>query len=83
MRVLIRPEQVTLSQEAPAGEPLLGRGQVVESRFAGALRRLRLRIPRLPRTRQIAPQAPYGEEGLLVEAVLPAESPVPEESWSP
>jgi nucleotide-binding universal stress UspA family protein len=40
-----------------------------------------LRIPRLARTRQIAPQAPYGEEGLLVEAVLPAESPVPAESW--
>ncbi len=83
VRVLIRPEQVTLSEseEAPAGEPLLGRGHVVESRFAGALRRLRLRIPRLPRTRQIAPQAPYGEEGLLVEAVVPADSPVPGESW--
>ncbi|HYV41866.1 MAG TPA: ABC transporter ATP-binding protein, partial [Thermoanaerobaculia bacterium] len=40
VRVLIRPEQVTLSEseEAPAGEPLLGRGHVVESRFAGALR---------------------------------------------
>jgi ABC-type Fe3+/spermidine/putrescine transport system ATPase subunit/nucleotide-binding universal stress UspA family protein len=83
VRVLIRPEQVTLSEsgEAPGGEPVLGRGQVVESRFAGALRRLRLRIPRLPRTRQIAPQAPYGEEGLLVDAVLPADSPVPGESW--
>ena len=83
VRVLIRPEQVALSdtQEAPAGKPVLGRGSVVDSRFAGSLRRLRLRIPRLPRTRQIAPQAPYGEEGLLVEAALPADSPVPEESW--
>jgi sulfate transport system ATP-binding protein len=83
VRVLIRPEQVTLSEseQAPAGEPVLGRGHVVESRFAGALRRLRLRIPRLPRTRQIAPQAPYGEEGLLIEAVVPADSPVPGESW--
>ena len=81
MRVLIRPEQVTLSDEAPADQPLLGKGQVVESKFAGALRRLRLRVPRLPRTRQIAPQAPYGEGGLLVEAVLPAESPLPGESW--
>jgi sulfate transport system ATP-binding protein len=80
VRVLIRPEQVTLSQEAPDGQPVLGRGHVVESRFAGALRRLRLRVPRLPRTRQIAPQVPYGEEGLLVEAVVPSDSPVPEES---
>jgi len=69
------------AEEAPAGQPVLGRGNVVESRFAGSVRRLRLRVPRLPRTRQIAPQAPYGEEGLLVDAVLPAESPVPGESW--
>ena len=79
VRILIRPEQVVLEQQA-SEHPALGLGRVVESRFAGALRRLRLRIPRLPRTRQIAPQLPYGEEGLLIEAVLPASEPIPEEA---
>jgi sulfate transport system ATP-binding protein len=81
VRILIRPEQVLLTEEAPAERLALGRGRVVESSFAGALRRVRLRVPRLPRTRQVSPPAPYGEEGLLVEAVLPADQTVPEEAW--
>jgi sulfate transport system ATP-binding protein len=81
VRVLIRPEQVTLQREPPADGPSLGRGRVVESSFAGAMRRLRLRVPRQPRTRQIAPPVPYGEEGLLVEAVHPASEAMPEEAW--
>jgi sulfate transport system ATP-binding protein len=81
VRVLIRPEQVSLTEGAPKDQPVLGRGRVIESSFAGALRRVRVRIPRLPRTRQIAPPAPFGEEGLLVEAVLPADRPLPEEAW--
>ena len=81
VRVLIRPEQISLTEDAPKEQPLLGRGRVIESSFAGALRRVRLRIPRLPRTRQVSPPAPFGEEGLLVEAVLPASQPLPEEAW--
>src|SRR5713101_6002542 len=81
VRVLIRPEQVRLQREAPADGPSLGRGHVFESSFAGAMRRLRLRVPRQPRTRQIAPPVPYGEEGLLVEAVHPASEAMPEEAW--
>jgi sulfate transport system ATP-binding protein len=80
VRVLIRPEQVALGDGAPASGPTLGVGRVVESSFVGALRRLRLRVPRLPRTRQISPPLPYGEEGLLIEAVLPASEPIPEEA---
>ncbi|HKF42715.1 MAG TPA: ATP-binding cassette domain-containing protein [Thermoanaerobaculia bacterium] len=79
VRILIRPEQVELGHAGADGRPTLGVGRVVESSFAGALRRLRLRIPRLPRTRQISPPLPYGEEGQIVEAVLPASDPVPDE----
>jgi nucleotide-binding universal stress UspA family protein len=43
---------------------------------------VRLRIPRLPRTRQVSPPTPFGEEGLLVEAVLPADKPLPDEAWA-
>ena len=79
VRILIRPEQVAL-EDQPSERPSLGTGRVIESSFAGALRRLRLRIPRLPRTRQIAPALPYGEEGLLIEAALPASQPIPDEA---
>ena len=80
VRVLIRPEQVMLDENPPAERPSLGRGQVVDSSFAGAFRRVRLRVPRLPRTRQIAPPVPYGEEGILIEAVLPTSMAMPEEA---
>ncbi|HYT31905.1 MAG TPA: ATP-binding cassette domain-containing protein [Thermoanaerobaculia bacterium] len=81
VRVLIRPEQVLLGEESPADLPTLGRGRVIESNFVGALRRVRLRAERLPRTRQVSPPLPFGEEGLLVEAALSAALPVPEEAW--
>jgi sulfate/thiosulfate transport system ATP-binding protein len=81
VRVLIRPEQVTLSERPPEGLPIIGPGRLVEASFAGALRRVRLRTPRLARTRQIAPLLSYGEQELLVEAVLPADRSVPEQAW--
>ena len=80
VRLLIRPEQVSLTRE-PDGKPSLGRGRIIESSFAGSVRRVRVRIARLPRTRQITPPTPYGEEGLLVEAVVPTDMPAPEEAW--
>ena len=74
VRVLIRPEQVEISADPPErGVRLLGRGTIVERNFLGALRRVRVRMPPIPDTRQAAP-AVYGEEGLLVDAVLPAEA---------
>ncbi len=72
VRVLVRPEQVALSAEPPErGVRLLGRGTIVEQSFLGALRRVRVRLPAIPGTRQASP-AVYGEESLLVDAVLPA-----------
>ncbi len=74
VRVLVRPEQVEISAAPPGrGVRLLGQGTIVERNFLGALRRVRVRMPPIPGTRQVAP-AVYGEEGLLVDAVLPAEA---------
>ncbi len=74
VRVLIRPEQVELSAGPPErGVRLLGQGTIAEQSFLGALRRVRVRMPAIPGTRQAAPSV-YGEEGLLIDAVLPAET---------
>jgi sulfate transport system ATP-binding protein len=74
VRVLVRPEQVEISPDPPAdGTRVLGQGTIAERNFLGALRRVRVRLPAIPGTRQVAP-AVYGEEGLLVDAVLPAET---------
>ncbi|HEY0555231.1 MAG TPA: ATP-binding cassette domain-containing protein [Thermoanaerobaculia bacterium] len=74
VRVLVRPEQVEISAGPPGpGARVLGQGEIVERSFLGALRRVRVRMPPIPGTRQAAP-AVYGEEGLLIDAVLPAEA---------
>src|SRR5213593_870801 len=78
VHVLIRPEQVAVSchrpDELPA--PVVGQGSVTEESYIGAFRRIRLRLPHLPATRQIAPSLPFGEEGLLLDAILPADTPL-------
>jgi sulfate/thiosulfate transport system ATP-binding protein len=76
VRVLFRPEQVILTASAPeSGARLLGQGTIVERSFLGALRRVRVRLLPIPGTRQASP-ALYGEEGLLVDAVVPAEEEI-------
>jgi sulfate/thiosulfate transport system ATP-binding protein len=76
VRVLIRPEQVELSAGPPErGVRLLGQGEIAEQSFLGALRRVRVRMPAIPGTRQVAPSV-YGEEDLLIDAVLPSELPL-------
>jgi nucleotide-binding universal stress UspA family protein len=81
VRLLFRPEQVALSEEEPTVEcATLGQGSIVEESFNGAMRRVRLRLPRLTATRQIAPPLPFGEEGLLVDAVIPTDRPITTES---
>ena len=78
VQALIRPEDVTLTAAPPGeGEPVLGQGSITEQSFTGPLRRVRVRLPRLAGVRQIAPPLPFGEEGLLVDAVVPADAPVP------
>src|SRR5262249_18006009 len=77
VELLFRPEQVHLSETRPVGaDAIVGQGKIVEHSFTGMLRRVRLRLPRLAATRQIAPPVPFGEEGLLVDAILPSGMPV-------
>jgi len=73
VQLLIRPEQVELCSQAPnGGETCLGQAEVLEETFTGSMRKLRLRLPRLRGTRQISPAPPFGEDGLLVDALLGA-----------
>jgi nucleotide-binding universal stress UspA family protein len=83
VEILIRPEQVTVSAKEPSdGQQVLGKGKVIEQIFAGAQLRLRIRLPRLAATRQIAPVPPFGEEGLLVDMVAPAQlAELEQELW--
>src|SRR5438093_2988960 len=83
VQILIRPEHVALSEERPDGSaPVVGRGTVIEQCFTGAMRRVRLRLPHLSATRQIAPSLPFGEEGLLLDAILPSDAPLAQrEVW--
>lgn len=74
VEMLFRPEDVTLTPEPPtAGQPILGKAKVVEQSFSGAVRRVRLRLPPLAATRQVSPPSAFGEEGLIIEVVLPAQ----------
>ncbi|MFN8498994.1 MAG: ATP-binding cassette domain-containing protein [Anaerolineae bacterium] len=82
VRVLFRPEQVILGTAPPTdGSPILGPGAVIDQTFSGSTRRLRLRLPRLSGARQVAPPAPFGEEGLLVDATAPADTPMTQPDW--
>jgi sulfate transport system ATP-binding protein len=75
VRLLFRPEQVTLSADGPPADlPVIGKGRLVEESFTGPLRRVRLRLPRLAGTRQLAPAPAFGEEGLLVDAAFSSET---------
>jgi ABC-type Fe3+/spermidine/putrescine transport system ATPase subunit len=78
VELLFRPEQVELSATEPEpGSPVLGKGSVVERTFSGAMRRLRLRLPRLSGTRQVAPALPFGEECLVVDTIASAHKAAP------
>ena len=83
IQLLFRPEQVVLTAEKPETDaPLIGRGEIIEESFAAAFRRVRLHLPRLPETRQISPSLPLGEQGLLVDTLVPADSTLPDrEPW--
>src|SRR5262249_3474070 len=77
VQLLFRPEQVSLSNAPPEQNgAVLGQGRIIEQSYTGVSRRVRLRLPRLPGTRQIAPALPFGEESLLVDAVVPPDAPL-------
>jgi sulfate transport system ATP-binding protein len=77
VRVLIRPEQISLTEEPAASAPTLGQGHIVEETFTGARRRLRVRLPALTGVRQVVPPLPFGEEAILLDVDLPAHIDAP------
>jgi sulfate/thiosulfate transport system ATP-binding protein len=84
VRVLVRPEQVTLTEQmpAPGTAATLGRGLVVQETFTGARRRVRVRMPALAGVRQVVPPLAFGEEAILLDADLPTHlPPPPKEPW--
>jgi len=82
--VLCRPENVAVASDPAALDgPRLGQGKIVEETFSGPVRRVRMRLARTPRLRQVAPVPGFGEEGLLVDALFPADRALPEgEIWA-
>ena len=77
VQLLFRPEHIVLSGDDPPSDvPVVGKGEVIQEGFAGPLRRLRLRLPRLAGSRQISPALPFGEDAFLIDAALPSESAV-------
>ncbi len=77
VQLLFRPEQVVLGTDAPPPDvQSIGKGTIIEESFAGASRRVRVRLPRPSGTRQLAPPLPFGEESLLIDATLPSEATV-------
>ncbi|HEY3202065.1 MAG TPA: ATP-binding cassette domain-containing protein [Thermoanaerobaculia bacterium] len=83
VRVLIRPEQVTLSAtQPPSGKAVLGRAELVEQSFSGATKRARVRLPLLKGVRQVVPPLPFGEESVLLDVAVPAHgNPTPPQPW--
>jgi sulfate/thiosulfate transport system ATP-binding protein len=70
VQVLFRPEDILVAPadgRVPAAP--LGRGIVERTTFVGSFERLRLRLPALPRVQPIAPAPPFGDDGILIEAV--------------
>lgn len=76
VQLLIRPEQVVVSSSGPPPDcQQLGEGTIIERNFSGMSRRLRIRMPRFPRTRQVQPTIPFGEDAMLIDAVTSADTP--------
>ena len=84
VHLLFRPEDVALGgAPPPPGALVLGRGRIVAQSFSGPLRRVRLQLPALGVTRQLAPPLPFGLEAMQIEALLPASTPIADgELWA-
>ncbi len=78
VQMLCRPENVVLAADrSGVPDPVIGLGTVVEESFVGPVRKLRLRLPRVPRLRQVAPPPVFGEEGLIIDAAVPSDRLLP------
>ncbi|MCL4859309.1 MAG: ATP-binding cassette domain-containing protein [Caldilineaceae bacterium] len=69
VQALFRPEDVVLVRSPrELGCPPLGRGEVEQVTFGGAVERLRVRLAPIPGVRPIAPPVAYGGSSFLVDA---------------
>jgi len=76
--LLLRPEDVTVSSTEPSqGQPSLGTGSVVDQRFAGALRRVRIQLARRAEVHPGSTPTPGPDSSAQVEALLPSQQPLP------
>lgn len=67
-QILSRPEDIALAKTAASLNGLqLGKGKVVEKGFNGAIERLRVELPPIEGVRSIAPIAPYGIPGFILD----------------
>ncbi len=72
VQLLFRPEDVALTPDREALEcPSLGRGRVVETGFSGPSEHLRLELPAISGVRPIAPEVPFGQPNIVIEASRP------------
>jgi sulfate transport system ATP-binding protein len=77
--LLVRPEDLNVGASAPgAAGHALGAGTIVRQSFAGALRRVRVRLPSHAEVHQ-ASSTPSGPDGLTLDALLPASESLPED----
>jgi len=82
VQLFFRPEHLCLDKERPHnGRPVLGRGEIIEQVFAGSIRRVRVRVPRLPGCRQVAPQPKFGQEDWILEGELPSDLPLESQQY--
>lgn len=77
VRVLFRPEDVTLSDAPPRDAVQLGQGVIVESTFAGSVSRVRVEVEGLRGARSLAPYPTYGQKAPHVEVTFPSAAQMP------
>jgi sulfate transport system ATP-binding protein len=76
--LLLRPEDLRVSATAPPPDRMtLGSGQVIEQTFAGAQRRVRVRLPRHADVHPASTPGP-SPDAVMVDALVPAHETLPE-----
>jgi len=74
VQVVFRPEDLALAADkASLGCTPLGEGKVTGLGFNGPAERIRLELPSIPGVRAIAPDVPFGNPNIIIDASRPPE----------
>ena len=74
VQVVFRPEDLALAADkASLGCTPLGEGKVTGLGFNGSTERIRLELPSMPGVRAIAPDVPFGNPNIIIDASRPPE----------